>query len=67
MPYIAFRSDLFSALGCEIVLDRDQDHNDLDKCLLTVKDRKRDKVVDEAIGDLDAMVSSKQLVVEPNI
>ena len=48
--------NLISALGCDIVLDRDQDHNDLDKCLLTIKDRNKDVAVVEAIGELDVKV-----------
>lgn len=54
-PCILEYLNLFSALGCDIVLDRDQDHNDLDKCLLTIKDRNKDVAI-EAISELDIKV-----------
>ena len=66
MLYAASRFDPISALGCEIVLDRDQDHNDLDKCLLTVKDRNRDTIVGDSIGDLDVKVGVSQTDIRPN-
>ena len=47
-------------MGCDIVLDRDQDHNDLDKCLLTVKDRNKDKIVDAVTGGADVKVSDQR-------
>ena len=62
LPYLTFLLYFHpcSALGCDIVLDRDQDHNDLDKCLLTLKGRNKDMIA-EAEGEVDVKVGDYQL------
>lgn len=42
------------------MLDRDQDHNDLDKCLLTIKGRNKDMIA-VAEGEVDVKVGDYQL------